>query len=136
MNAALHWAPWVALAVVGYFGFFLQLWLWYLVAMAVDRQKNAPAVTMPNGYVVPGGVSPLVQRLVGPLYVVAISLDFVGNLLLSVALLELPREWVVTQRVTRHTEQPTSAWRTAVCLWIRVNLLDGYDRRGLHRASY
>jgi hypothetical protein len=131
---ALEAAARIAVALSAYVGFFVALWGLYVICAGIDRQKHAPAILGADGAVlVPAGLSPLVARIDQPLLYFALLCDVVGNVLLSLAMLELPREFVITQRITRHIERGSSPWRRAFSLAIRVNL-DGFDRRGVHRA--
>lgn len=103
------------------YGFFLiyALWLFYLAVMNLKRVKDAGKLTKPAlilGY---------------PILIIGYVLDFLSNILvMTVLLLELPRELLVTQRLKRHKDLLT--WRGKVARWFGDNLLDQFDPDGKH----
>lgn len=59
------------------------------------------------------------------------ALDVIVNLLIaSVLFAEIPREWLVTDRLTRLHDR--SDWRGHLARWICENLLDYFDPSGRH----
>ena len=103
------------------YGFLLlyALWVFFLAVMSLKRAKDAGTLTFWNkvfGY---------------PVLFVGLLLDFLANtLVLTVLLLELPREGTVTSRLKRHNTAGTG-WRKAGAAWAEP-LLDPYDPSGDH----
>lgn len=91
------------------------LWLFYLAVMALYSAKKKGTLTKPAlvlGY---------------PILIVGALLDFFVNaVLMTVLMLEPPREWLVTQRLSRHLKRG-EGWRKAVASWVCRNLLDTFD---------
>ena len=69
---------------------------------------------------------------------VGLVLDFIGQLLVSAVFMELPRfwgekkEWTVSARVWRLSNDPSAGWRYKVALFWRTQFLDPRDSRGTH----
>lgn len=132
--ASLH----VLAVVAAYFAYFVVLWLFFLASMSLDRQLNAAPVTMPNGYTVPAGLQPVALYIGLVLYWIGRVLNLGGNLLLTAVFLEIPRELACTVRVTRWIEDPkyySKPRRVTAALFLRMTFMDGFDRRGVHRAT-
>ena len=95
------------------------LWVFYLAVMSLKRAKDAGLLTktaMALGY---------------PVLVVGYILDFWVNItVMTLLLMEFPRETTVTARLKRHNNQSTG-WRKSVALWAEP-LLDPYDPSGNH----
>lgn len=78
-------------------------------------------------------------RLVGvtkwlcvPAVVLGVLMDVAANIVLaSLIFVELPKEWLVTQRLTRYLNGEYG-WRTRVAATVCVNLLDIFDPTGKH----
>lgn len=98
-----------------------MLWVMYLAVMALKRARDSGKLSKPAmvlGY---------------PLLFIGLVLDALVNITLgSVLMLELPREWLVTARLTRHINTG-SGWRKKLALWVTATLLDAFDPRGVHR---
>ncbi len=96
------------------------LWLLYLAVMNLQRARDAGALTRP-------------AYLLGlPILYLGLLVDFLVNVVVLTALmLEPPREWLVTARLTRHAHDG-DGWRCAMALWIAANLLDVFDPSGKH----
>jgi hypothetical protein len=61
------------------------------------------------------------------------ALDFLANVFVAtLVFVELPREALVTTRLKRHVNTPTSAWRTAIATWVCDEMLDVFDPSGNH----
>lgn len=61
------------------------------------------------------------------------ALDFLANVIVATLIfLELPREALVTTRLQRHINSPTSSWRTAIAVWVCDEMLDVFDPSGNH----
>lgn len=82
-----------------------------------------------------------------PLAVCGIIMDFLTNVVVgTIIFLDVPREWLLTQRLQRYLEnmdnfytdsskEPPSKlnrWRWDAALWICTHLLDPFDSRGYH----
>lgn len=92
-----------------------MLWLFYLAVMALFSAKQKGMLKKPAlvlGY---------------PILVIGALLDFAVNAtVMSVLMLELPREWLVTKRLSRHIKHG-EGWRKYVAQWVCQNLLDTFD---------
>ncbi len=107
-------------SIIGACGDVYALWVFYLAVMALMRARDAGTLSRPAlvlGY---------------PILALGYLLDFLVNFfILTWILLEVPRELVVTARLSRHrTNGP--GWRYNVCTWICSNLLDAFDPGGCH----
>lgn len=95
------------------------LWLFFLAVMSLKRAKDANLLTTTAkcfGY---------------PVLFIGLALDFLANVLvLTVLLMEIPREGTVTSRLKRHNRISTG-WRKAVAAWAEP-LLDPFDPSGDH----
>lgn len=68
-----------------------------------------------------------------PALVVGLLLDLIVNTFVATLIfIELPREWTVSARLTRHSEG--GGWRQRVAIAIRTALLDNIDPNGVHRG--
>lgn len=96
------------------------LWVLYLAIMTLKRAQAyapLPVWALRFGY---------------PVLAVGYLMDFLANaLVLTVILLELPRELLVTARLSRHIKAGTG-YRAAVAAWICSQLLDRFDPSGCH----
>ncbi len=101
------------------FGLTYATWILYLAVMNLGRAKKA------------GTLSKTALAFGTPVLFVGYLLDFLLNVtVMSVVLLELPRETTVTSRLKRHHKE-SDGWRLAVVLWFEP-LLDPYDPDGDH----
>ncbi len=67
-----------------------------------------------------------------PVLIVGAVLDFLINFVIcSVIFLEVPREFLVTQRLTRHIKKSNN-YKQKIAKWICSNLLDSFDVTGNH----
>lgn len=124
------WLPLIALAA------FYELWIYYLAVMSLKRAKDAGQLSK-TGLIL--GTTVLITGRV---------LDLICNILLSVILLEWPRELTVTKRLKRHNNATIyeitpdtgirgrlsvylGRWRKAVAQWVEP-LLDPFDPSGDH----
>lgn len=63
---------------------------------------------------------------------VGLAIDFALNVLVCTPLfVELPREWLVTQRLIRH-KRGGYGWRFRLASWLCAQLLDTLDPKGCH----
>lgn len=96
------------------------LWVLYLAVMNLSRANNA------------GSLTKWAKRFGYPILAAGYLMDFLVNMiLLSVIMLEVPREWLVTARLTRHINSGPG-WRYQFATWICSNLLDFADPSGCH----
>lgn len=97
------------------------LWLFYLAAMSIMRAYEANTLLKPALW------------MGAPVMFLAVLIDVLCNIfVMTILFLELPRQWLVTQRLSKWccTEEPS--WRKTVAKWVCVNLLDTFDPSGLH----
>lgn len=100
-------------------GSFYLLWILYLAVMNLKRIKDA------------GLISPLALALGYPVLFVGYLLDVLVNItVLTLVLLEFPKELTVTARLKRHNRTSTG-WRKSVAVWFEP-LLDPFDPSGDH----
>lgn len=96
------------------------LWLLYVLVMGLYRAK------------LQGRLSKVALVLGFPVYMLGYLLDvFVQLTIATVLFVELPREGLVTGRLTRHIKRG-HGWRRDLSLWICSRLLDPFDPRGTH----
>lgn len=96
------------------------LWLLYVLVMGLYRAK------------LQGRLSRVALVLGFPVYAIGYLLDvFVQMTVASVLFLELPREGLVTGRLTRHIKRG-KGWRRDLARWICFHLLDPFDPHGVH----
>ena len=99
---------------------FYVMWILFLAVMNLKRAKDA------------GNLSPVAHALGLPLLLFGLTLDWVANLtILSLLLFELPREWTVSERLSRHIHDP-SGWRQKIAKWVCGVFLDSFDPSGPH----
>lgn len=111
------------LIITGYYAVlfiisFYILWVLYLAVMNLKRVKDADKL------------SRTALILGTPVLIFGLLIDLICNVLLSVPLLEMPRELTVTARLKRHNKD-TSGWRKQVALWFEP-ILDPFDPSGDH----
>jgi len=99
-------------------GSFYVLWVLYLAVMNLKRVRDL------------GQLSRMALILGYPVLFLGLVVDLFCNLLISVPLLEMPKEMTVTARLKRHNKD-TSGWRKTVALWFEP-LLDPFDPSGDH----
>ncbi len=98
------------------------LWVFYVAVMRLQMVRDAKKLTAT------ATVLAYFTLFVG------LFLDLVVNVVvMSIVLLERPREWTVSRRLYRHSSD-ADGWRMRVCLWLRVNLLDEIDPDGIHKG--
>lgn len=111
-----------AIFLIGWSALFLWVfWGLYVLVMGLYRAHLDHRLT------------PVTTVLGLPFVVVGFVVDVLANITLaSIAFFEVPREWLVTDRLQRHIRTPTSAWRTRLASWICDHLLDVFDPSGDH----
>lgn len=96
------------------------LWVFYLAVMNLLRAKAAGTLTR------------TAYALALPIICIGVLIDFVVNLvILTVMFLELPKEYLVTARLSRHLHAGVG-YRLALARWFCRNLLDAFDPSGCH----
>ena len=101
------------------FAAFYVLWVLYLAVMNLKRVRDD------------GKLSKLALWLGTPVLFVGYVLDAILNIVvMTVILLEWPRELTVSERLKRHNKD-AGGWRKAVALWFEP-LLDPFDPSGDH----
>lgn len=71
--------------------------------------------------------------LCAPAVVLGVVMDVIANLVLApFVFLEIPREWLVTQRLSRHIQNGIGTWRGRLAAAVCDNLLDVFDPTGNH----
>lgn len=99
--------------------FFYHVWWSYLGVMSLYRAKRE------------GTLPPETERFAKPGLWWAYLVDFLGNVLAVVVFLDLPREWLITDRLQRYADgQPT--WRRGMARVIDGYLLGLFDPKGYH----
>lgn len=114
VDELLRLAVWVVLALYA-------LWIFYLAIMNLSRADQAHQLR------------PVALALGIPVLVVGYTMDALINVLvLTVLMLELPRELTVSERLGRHLRSLSGGWRYRVSRWVCVELLDQFDPTGKH----
>lgn len=115
--------PIILKCVIGYFlsGCILVYltWLYYLAVMSLKQARDENKLSHASSVVG--------QCILYP----GLLLDFLCNVFVfSVILMELPKEYLVTSRLSRWSKQHN--WRGKIARWFCINLLDGFDPSGCH----
>lgn len=96
------------------------LWVFYLAVMNLKRARDADKL---------GRVAYILAM---PVLGIGLLLDLVANVaVMTIVLLEPPRELTVTARLQRHKRESTG-WRLRVAQWFASELLDAFDPSGVH----
>lgn len=95
------------------------LWVFYLAVMNLSRARNA-------------GTLSTAAYIVGyPVLIVGLLLDLIVNVIvLTIIMLELPKETTVTSRLKRHSRK--GGWRADIANWLGKYILDPFDPSGKH----
>lgn len=113
---------WIVLGLALFFLWPFVTWILYLAVMALDRVQESEE-----------GLTAEASALGHVVLAIGLFFDFVTNAVhMSILLFELPREWLVTHRINRHTAG-APGYEARTCLYLRIKLLDRFDRRGIHR---
>lgn len=117
LTMSLTWANlalWVAAFLWGFWGL-------YVLVMGLYRAHLSGRLSKPA------------YGLGGPYLAIGYAVDVLANLTVAVVVFaELPREWLVTDRLQRHIAKPRPDWRTRLAAWVCDHLLDVFDPRGEH----
>ena len=105
-------------------GVFLLLWIFfslYVLIMGFYRAYLNKELTI------------YTKLMAAPWVVLGAGVDVFCNITVaSLFFLELPHEFLVTQRLTRYKLQEPTSWRGQVAGWLCANLLDYFDPHGIH----
>ena len=97
------------------------LWVHYVAVMRLMQVRDA------------GQLTAAMKAIGYPALFVGLLLDLIVNTFVATLIfIELPREWTVSARLTRHSE--STGWRQRVAIAIRTALLDNIDPNGVHRG--
>ena len=95
------------------------LWPFYLAVMSLKGARDA------------GRLSKYARTLAMPILFIGAALDAFANIvIMTVILLELPREWLVTPRLKRHIKG--EGYRRRIAAWMAEHLLDPFDPDDRH----
>lgn len=95
------------------------LWLFYLAVMSLKRARDN------------GTLSKSAYYLAQPIVIFGVAYDVVCNLTaMSLIMLEIPKEWKVTDRVSRHLDGQKNRGR--ISRYMCHDFLDPYDPSGCH----
>lgn len=95
------------------------LWIFYLAWTNLERAQEL------------GLLSTTAYRLSRPIVWTGLTVDAIVNFtVISLVFLEMPHEWLVSTRLSRHIRDRT--WRGALSRWMCRHLLDAFDLNGCH----
>lgn len=98
-------------------------WIFYLAVMTLIRARDD------------GKLPPVALAFAYPVVAVGLLFDFALHVLVGTVLfLERPREWLLTQRLSRLIRED-DGWRGDLALWMCTTLLDAFDPDGSHCAA-
>lgn len=61
---------------------------------------------------------------------IGLVFDFLLNVVvMTVVFLELPKEFLVTERIKRHKQGPVLSWRWLIAIWFCINFLTPFDNK-------
>lgn len=99
------------------------LWIMYVAVMRLKQVREAEQLTW------------AMKAFGYPLLVVGLVADLFVNVVLgSLVLLEVPREWTLSSRLWRWSNDDAGGWRQKVALAVRKGLLDAIDPSGVHKG--
>lgn len=97
------------------------LWVIYAAMMRLKQVREAGKLT-------------LAMKVLGyPVLFFGLAIDFCLNVFASLVFVEFPKEYTLSARLWRHSQESTG-YRQKVAEVIRVNLLDAIDPAGVHRG--
>lgn len=102
------------LFILGCYVLALVTWLFYLAAMNLIKiREQLTGLAKVNGYI---------------LVTIGIVLDVAVNFILgTIIFVEIPREWLLTDRLQRHKRKPKTNWRYKIANYVCTNLLNPFD---------
>lgn len=107
-------------AIIYLLAFLWAFWAMYVLIMGIYRAHLAKRLTA------------VTLCLSAPFIVLGYLMDVIANLTVAaLVFLELPRELLVTSRLSRYVAQG-HGWRFKAANWICNNLLDVFDPSGDH----
>jgi len=94
-------------------------WFWYLAVMHLKHNKDKlNKVNKFFGY---------------PWFIIAVVGDVLFNWVIgSIVFVEIPKEMLFTDRVSRHLTKPGKIWRRKLASFFCKNMLDPFDPSGDH----
>ncbi len=98
------------------------LWVAFLAVMNLQRAHDA------------GQLQGISYAMGLPLLVFAYCLDVAVNVAASVVFLEGPREWTLSERLSRHIRF-SYGWRHQISMFVMRALLEPFDTSGGHRSK-
>ena len=99
-----------------------DLYLFFIMYVASMNMIRAHAENKLNG---------VLWVLCLPFVAISVVLDFINNVFVfSLLYFELPKEWLVTERLKRHAKEYT--FRGKLSRWIGSTILDPFDHTGNH----
>lgn len=99
------------------------LWVFYAAIMRLKQVRDA------------GGLTVAMKVFGYPALAAGLVLDAFVNLVIGSAVFqERPREWTLSGRLWRLSNDPTAGWRQRWALALRVALLDAIDPSGTHQG--
>jgi len=99
--------------------FTVTTWALYLAVMALKRDQAQLTV--------------VAKTFAYPLLFVGYLFDIAYNVIVGTLMfLELPREFLLTDRLKRHLSSGRSHWRWAIANWFCQNFLNAFDPSGRH----
>lgn len=108
-----------SLYILASFITFYLLWIFYLSVMNLKPVKDT------------GGLNKTCLYLGMPVLIIGLLLDLIANVfIMSLILLELPKETTVTKRLKRHKRESTG-YRLKIAEWFE-SILDAFDPSGDH----
>ena len=98
------------------------LWVIYTAMMRLKQVRDSGKLT-------------LAMKILGyPVLFLGLAIDLFLNVAFgSLLFLELPREYTLSERLWRHSQESTG-YRQRFAELVRVNLLDAIDPEGVHRG--
>jgi len=97
------------------------LWVGYLASTHLDKLR------------VTGFLTPRARQLGAVVLGLTALVDVYANMTSATLwFLQLPREFLVTQRLKRYMHEPATSWRRRWAYYVGVDLLNAADRSGNH----
>ena len=105
--------------VIAYYSALCVLWVLFLAVMSLDRANRAGKLTW------------VCKPFAYALLAIGLLVDLLLQIALSIPFLDMPREFTVSERLTRFKNMG-SGWRCTVAVWFAEHFLDPFDPRGKH----